>query len=286
MVTKFDKRDRATLFRRRLIEAMEMSDATQSGLARAIDVDRSTISQLLSGDGARLPNAHVVGACAGELGVSADWLLGLSDRPESATDLMDINLSMTKAPRALVDEQIFAWHQDAIGYKIRHVPAALPDMLKTQDFLEWEYRPHLGKTTRQAIGASQDRLDLMRTSKSDFEIALPQHELENLAGAHGYYSGLSKDLRISQFDQFIALYDQLYPTLRLHVFDARKTFSSPITIFGPRLAVLYVGHHYVAFRDTKRIQTFTSHFDGLIRSSVMPDRDVFGYLERLRATLR
>jgi hypothetical protein len=50
----------------------------------AIGVDRSTVSQLLSAEGARLPNAQVVAECAAALGVTADWLLGLSDRPEQA----------------------------------------------------------------------------------------------------------------------------------------------------------------------------------------------------------
>ena len=115
MSKKIDKRLRATLFRTRLTEAMRLRGSNQSILARAIEVDA-----------ARLPNAQVVGECASALGVSADWLLGLTDRPETAADMLANTLSLTEAPRALVDEQIFAWHKEAAGYKIRHVPAALP----------------------------------------------------------------------------------------------------------------------------------------------------------------
>ncbi|MEY8837520.1 transcriptional regulator, partial [Cribrihabitans sp. XS_ASV171] len=139
-------------------------------------VDRSTISQLLTDSGARLPNAHVVGACAAALGVSSDWLLSLSDRPERAAELLAGALSVTEAPRALVDERIFEWHREAAGYKIRHVPAALPDMMKTRALIEWEYAPHLGRSADQAIGASEDRLAWMRESQSDYEIALPLYE--------------------------------------------------------------------------------------------------------------
>ncbi|MEM9127846.1 MAG: helix-turn-helix transcriptional regulator, partial [Pseudomonadota bacterium] len=119
MVDIVDKRDRAEQFRQRLARAMDDARMSQSGLSRQIGVDRSTISQLLSGDGPRLPNAQVVGACATALGVSADWLLSISDRPESAADLLSNSLTLTEAPRALVDERIFAWHQEAAGYKIR-----------------------------------------------------------------------------------------------------------------------------------------------------------------------
>ena len=55
-----DKRLRADTFRARLAQAMGDANATQSGLARQIGVDRSTISQLLTREGARLPNAHHV----------------------------------------------------------------------------------------------------------------------------------------------------------------------------------------------------------------------------------
>ncbi|MDJ0629534.1 MAG: helix-turn-helix transcriptional regulator [Rhodobacter sp.] len=280
-MTKQDKRDRAELFRTRLAQAMGEAGTNQSALARSIGVDRSTISQLLTGDGARLPNAQVVGECAMELGVSSDWLLGLSERPENAADLMAINLTMTEAPRALVDQQIFDWHKEAIGYKIRHVPAALPDMLKTREMLEWEYRPHLGRTTDQAIGASEDKLEFMRQSRSDFEIAVPRHEVECLARGEGYYAGLSTLLRRAQLRQMLELYRQLYPTLRVYLFDARRVFSAPVTVFGPLLAVLYVGRNYIAFRDSERVQTFSRHFDGLVKEAEVSDREIEGYLEGL-----
>lgn len=280
-MTKYDKRDRADLFRKRLGQAMATAGASQSALARGIAVDRSTVSQLLSGAGARLPNAQVVGECASWLGVSADWLLGLSERPESAADLVASSMTVTEAPRALVDEQIFDWHREAAGYKIRHVPAGLPDLLKTRAMLEWEYTPHLGRTTEQVVGASEDRLNFMLTSQSDYEIAVPVHEMESFALAEGYYAGLPLALRRAQLARMQDLYAQLYPRLRIFLFDARRIFSSPITVFGPLLAVVYVGRHYLAFRDSSRVQTIMQHFDLLVREAQVPDREVPTYLAAL-----
>ncbi|EPX80836.1 helix-turn-helix domain-containing protein [Litoreibacter arenae] len=281
MMEILDKRDRAELFRTRLATAMDAGDVTQSALARAIGVDRSTVSQLLKQETARLPNAQVVGECARVLGVSADWLLGLTDRPELAADLMASALTFTEAPRALVDEQIFNWHREAAGYKIRHVPAGLPDMLKTRELLEWEYTPHLGRTTAQAIGASEDRLAWMRGAGSDYEIAVPLHELHAVAKGHGYYEGLPPDIRRAQLTRFLELHDQLYPTLRLHAFDARKLYSAPITIFGPKLAVIYLGRNYLAFRDRERVQAITLHFDGLVREAELSSREMPDLLQKL-----
>ena len=286
MSEKIDKRQRAAQFRQRLNAAMAQKGLSQSALSRRIGVDRSTVSQLLSGAGARLPNAQVVGECASALGVSADWLLSLSDRPESAADLMAISLSLTEAPRALVDEQIFNWHREAAGYKIRHVPAALPDMLKTREVLEWEYGPHLGRTTTQAINASQDRLNWMRGAHSDYEIALPLHEMESFALGSGYYRGLAPEIRLAQIDRFLELNEQFYPGLRVYLFDARRVYSAPVTLFGPLLAVLYVGRNYVAFRDSERVQAFTRHFDHLVREASVSARDLPDHLRALRDLIR
>lgn len=282
MRTKLDKRDRAELFRVRLAEAMADRAITRAALARAVGVDRSTLSQLLS-PGTRLPNAQLAADCAQALGISADWLLGLTGRPEPIADLLATNLTVTEAPRALIDETIFGWHREAAGYKIRHVPATLPDMLKTRAVVEWEYRPQLGRTAEQAIGAFEDRLDWMRNSRSDYEIALPLHELAAFAAGTGYYEGLPVAARAEQMDRLIQLTDQLYPSLRLYLFDARRVFSAPVTVFGPLLAVVYLGRHYLAFRDSARVQQISLHFDWLVKEAAFSARDVGAHLRALRA---
>ncbi len=284
MPDMIDKRDRAIVFRTRLGEAMADRALSQSALARATGVDRSTISQLLVSD-KRLPNAQLAADCAQALGVSADWLLGLSGRPEPVADLLAMQLTETEAPRALIDEAIFAWHREAAGYKIRHVPATLPDMLKTHAMVQWEYAPQLGRTADQAIGAFEDRLAWMRGARSDYEIALPLHEIEAFAKGTGYYAGLSAEVRLGQIDLMIDLTGALYPALRLYLFDARRVFSAPVTVFGPMLAVLYLGRHYLAFRDSGRVDSFTRHFDWLVREADVGARDVPAYLRAARARI-
>jgi transcriptional regulator with XRE-family HTH domain len=276
-----DKRLRATLFKSRLAEAMAERGLTQSALARAVKVDRSTVSQLLAA-GTRLPNAQLAADCAATLGISADWLLGLSERPETLADLLATSMTISEAPRALIDETIFGWHREAAGYKIRHVPATLPDMLKTRAMVEWEYRPQLGRTAEQALGAFEDRLAWMRGARSDYEIALPLHEVAAFAGAAGYYEGLPASIRLEQMDRLITLCDQLYPSLRLYLFDARRVFSAPVTVFGPLLAVVYLGRHYIAFRDSTRVAQVAQHFDWLVREASLSARDVADHLRSLR----
>ncbi|WP_434614225.1 helix-turn-helix domain-containing protein [Tabrizicola sp. M-4] len=276
-----DKRDRSALFRARLAEAMADKGMSRAALARAAGVDRSTLSQLLA-TGTRLPNAQLAADCAQALGISADWLLGLTGRPEPIADLLATSLTVTEAPRALIDETIFGWHREAAGYKIRHVPATLPDMLKTRAMVEWEYRPQLGRTAEQALGAFADRLHWMRQARSDYEIALPLHELAGFAEGTGYYEGLPAAIRAEQMDRFILLTEQLYPSLRLYLFDARRVFSAPVTIFGPLLAVVYLGRHYLAFRDSARVESISQHFDWLVKEAAFSARDVPAHLRALR----
>ena len=276
-----DKRARSDLFRNRLQKAMDLKGDTQSSLARKTGADRSTLSQILAGTTPRLPNGQLVAQCANSLGVSADWLLGLSDQPDSLEQILEQAMTMVDAPRALIDAQIFAWHQKAAGYKIRHVPSGLPDMVKIRSMLEWEYAPSLGHTIDLAIASAEDRLNWMRQAQSDYEIALPIHELQAFARAEGYYSGCPRQIRIEQLKHLAQLTAQLYPVMRFSLFDARKIYSAPITIFGPLRAVIYLGQKYLVFRVPDRIQALSQHFDGLIREAKIGTRELPAFIGAL-----
>jgi len=276
-----DKRARSDLFRNRLQKAMDLKGDTQSSLARKTGADRSTLSQILAGTTPRLPNGQLVAQCANSLGVSADWLLGLSDQPDSLEQILEQAMTMVDAPRALIDAQIFAWHQRAAGYKIRHVPTGLPDMVKIRSMLEWEYAPSLGHTIDLAIASAEDRLNWMRQAQSDYEIALPIHELQAFARAEGYYSGCPRQIRIEQLKHLAQLTAQLYPVMRFSLFDARKIYSAPITIFGPLRAVIYLGQKYLVFRVPDRIQALSQHFDGLIREAKIGTRELPAFIGAL-----
>ncbi|WP_439137923.1 helix-turn-helix domain-containing protein [Roseicyclus sp.] len=281
-----DKRRIAATFRDRLSAALMTSGISRAGLARAVGVDRSSVTQMLAEGDTRMPGGHVVAACAQALDVSADWLLGLTNRPEQAGALLDSSFSISETGRATgLDDQIFAWHREAEGYKIRHVPATLPDMLKTNAMLRWEYAPVTHRRPDAAIDAAAERLDWMRLSESDYEIAIALHELESFARAEGYYTGLSAEIRRAQLDWLLEIYTQFYPSLRIFLFDARQLWSAPVTVFGPKMAVIYLGQHFLAFRDRDRVRTLSQHFDWLVREATVSARAVPDHLRALRAAL-
>lgn len=276
-----DKRDRAELFRTRLTAQMGTTGMNRSALARACGVDRSTIAQLLSKGAVRMPNAHLAAECARALGISADYLLGLSDRPERPGDLVAAAVSVTEAERSSADDQLLQWHREAAGYKIRHVPATLPDILKTEALMNWEYDHFLGKTAAQAIGAKDDRADWFGNEASDYEIALSEGELKAFASGTGYYAGLAPEIRKEQLESLARSARDFYPALRLFLFDSRRLYSAPVTVFGPLLAVVYVGRFYLAFRSRDRVRAMTEHFDGLVREATVDARNSGDWIAQL-----
>lgn len=277
-----DKRQRADTFRQRLEEGMNRRNMSRSGLARACSVDRSTIAQLLNEGEGRLPNAHLAAECASALSVSVDWLLGLTERSETTADLLESSFRVTDAKRTFADARIDEWHQEAAGYKIRHVPATLPDILKTNAVFEFEYAAFQGKTPEQAISAMRDKAEWLRRPGSDYEICCSREMMESLARGEGYWRGLPEAARKEQIEHIADYCEEHYPSLRLYMYDTKVVFSAPLTIFGPLLAVVYIGRHYMIFRENRQIRALTDHFDHLIRDS---DTDARSAAKVIRAML-
>ena len=276
-----DKRHRAALWRERLSDALARSGLSRSELARRIGADRSTVTDMLK-DGTSLPGAHLVAGTAEVLGVTSDWLLGLTDAPERAADMLAASLQMTDADRTPADAQVSAWFAEARGTKVRHVPASLPDMMKTEAVLEWEYQNALVRTGPQAIDSMRESVSLLRDPAHEFELGVPLCEFEAFAGGTGYWSGLGREERAAQIEHMAELCDELYPSLRLYAFDARRVYSAPVTVFGTHLAVVYIGRVYTVLRRTAQVRALTAHFDGLVREASVEARRIGTYLRELR----
>jgi transcriptional regulator with XRE-family HTH domain len=264
-----DKRDRAELFRERLSDALRSRAMNRSDLARGAGLDRSTVSQLLSEEAPRLPNGQALAAIATALSVSSDWLLGLSTHRGAAAEILDQAVQVAETERHPVDEHLLAWYRDAVGVKIRHVPANLPDVLKSDAVLAFEYAGETLRTPDQAITGTRDQQALLHRAESDMEIALSREALEGFARGEGLWTGLPADIRRQQLEVMGETLDKLYPSLRLHLFGASDRFSAPFTVFGQKWAALYLGQRYLAFSNTRHVQLFASHFDDLVRHATV-----------------
>lgn len=277
-----DRRDVSRLFRLRLAETLARSGLSRSALARRAGIDRSTLSQLLAGDMDRLPRADTVAAIATELRVSLDWLLGLSHVERLGADILHESLQIAESAQTPVDETLVRWFEEAAGYKVRNVPTTVPDIAKTEEVLRHEYRHFRSRGPDRAISESRNRLEHFRLPEADMEICLSRQALETLAAGGGIWRTLDAAARLRQLDRLAGIVDELYPRLRMYLFDGLTHYSAPYTIFGRQRAALYVGQVYMVFNTTEHIAVLNRHFDDLIRAAVVQPTELASFLARLR----
>jgi transcriptional regulator with XRE-family HTH domain len=275
-----DKRDLGDVFRDRLGEVMRRYGGSQARFAESIGLDRSALSQLLSGKTVRLPRAETLVAIAEAHGVSLDWLLGVSQSERLAAEIAP-TLAIELGASGPDDSRLQEWRREAAGYKIRYVPATLPDLMRTEAIIRYE----LGREPEQRVEASiadADRyLAYSRRPETDMEVCMPVQTLTGFARGEGMWAALDRETRREQLVHMARLLEELYPTFRLFLYDGRRTFSAPITIFGPMRAAIYVGDMYLVLTTTEHIRVLIDRFDGLIRRAVINPHEAAARVSRL-----
>lgn len=257
----------------------------RTNLAALTSVDRSTISQLLSEHQVRLPSGHVVAELATALRVSADWLLGLTTSTLTPGEILRESLEVAQADPDSADKNIERWLQESMGAKIRNVPTTLPEFMKTQAVLDVEYASYAGKTPQQAMASNAARLLMNRVIGMDHELALPRQTMTDFARRSGIWSALTPAQVQEQLERMAELCQELYPSTRLHLYDLTRRYSAPITVFGQRRAVIYVGSAFFVFNTREHVETLTRHFDQLVRDASVFSHDVGGWLLALSKTV-
>ena len=191
------------LFRERLLEIIERSGLSRSAFAQKIQLDRSTLSQLLSAENERLARAETILAIATEGAVSIDWLLGRSQEEGQGAALVANAMQIEPGADVPVDERLQRWHAEAAGYKIRYVPASLPDLLKTQDVIDFEYGTRSSDTAQNRWEETEARLAYSRLPETDMEVCTTFQSIEAFAAGGGIWDGLSEEARAGQLDHMI-----------------------------------------------------------------------------------
>ena len=281
----YDRRETVRLFRERLQALINDLGDSQAAFSRRIGIDRSTLSQLLSGHDDRLPRADTVAAIAQSCQVSADWLLGLSQETAAEEAIVGPPLEVATGAADPANDRLKAWHAEAAGYKIRYAPTTLPDLLKTEAVNRYEFGDSRGLSLQAAERGAFDRLVYSRRPENDVEIVSSIQSLESFARGEGIWRVLPVRDRREQIEQIVRLSAELYPTLRWFLFDARERYAPPVTIFGPLRAVLYAGEVYFVFNSRDHIRLLTEHFDSLIRSAVIQPPEIPGFAANLLRSL-
>jgi len=278
-----ERRETVERFRERLAELVRRSNQSQAAYAERVGLDRSTLSQLLSAANDRLPRADNIVAIARAEQVSIDWLLGLTQEGRSGADILRASVQIEANARSPADERLERWHDEAMGYKIRYVPATLPDLLKIEEVVEFEYRESAAFTPEQSLETSQKKLAYLRRPETEMEVSSARQTLDIFASAQGRWHGLGARVRKRQLQRMIELHQELYPGFRWFLYDVNRRYSIPVIIFGPKRAVIYVGQMYLVFNTLEHVRVFTAHFDDLVRSAVVQPTEIVDYLRKLLA---
>ncbi|MDX1711530.1 MAG: helix-turn-helix transcriptional regulator [Rhodovibrionaceae bacterium] len=277
-----NRRETVEIFRKRLTEVIERAGTSRAAFAARVGLDRSTLSQLLASGNTRLPRAETIAAIASEAQVSVDWLLGLSQEEPGARLIRNV-LEISEGAGLPMDDRMRAWHAEAVGYKIRYVPTTLPELLKTPEVIRAEYREYADRIHETRIQLAEEGLAYSRRPETDMEVCCAYQQVESFARGEGVWRNLPLDVRRRQMALMAELTQELYPTFRWFLYDGLQHFSVPITIFGPKRAVVYVGDMFFVFNATEHVRVLTGHFDGLIRHAVVQPTEVPDFLATLLA---
>lgn len=271
-------------FHARLATLIERSGQSASAFAREAGIDRSTLSQLLDDRATRLPRAETLVAIARHGRVSVDWLLGLSESDRIGAAIIEsvLQVEPTRSPG---DDRFVDWLREAAGFRVKTVPSTFPDFLKTPEVLRFEYSAALTVEPDRAIRIAAERLAACREPDTEIEAAFPLQNLELFAEGTGPWRGLPIAARKAGLVYLRDLVRQLYPGLRLYLFDQRRTISVPFSVFGTKRAAVYIGGRYLVFTAIEHVRLFSDRFDELIRtSSILPhavDEHLTQAIERL-----
>lgn len=280
-----DKREIAARFRERMALLLSRQGFNLSQFSQAIGVDRSALSQFLMPEATRLPRAETLFNIAQFCGVSVDWLLGVvateGEQEDSIPSVETLRMSGEQAQKKLAQ-----WHREAQGYKIRYIPSTIPDLLRTPEVSDYEFKDHNLEIREAQDKQARELLDKTPFPETDIEVCMPLQTLEHLARGEGIWSDLAAPIRRHQLEHMHALVEAFYPTYRLFLYDQHTAFSAPYTLFGPQRAIIYLGNMYLIVHSVEHIRAMTQHFDRLIKGAeVPPDRaakQIEGYLAEMK----
>ena len=278
------KRETVETFRRRLAELIQRTGLSRAQFASWAGLDRSTLTQLLSAENVRLPRAETIARIASRHSASIDWLMGLSEQDQVAADIVP-QLAIEPDAASPADERLKRWHEEARGFKVRYVPATLPDQLKTDALIGYESGQFGAAAADAWSGVARARIAHAQRPDSEIEVCAPLQRFEIFAAGEGIWRDLPARDRAAALRHAASVVRSLYPSYRLFLYDGRQRFSVPYTVFGPKRAAIYVGDMYFVFTSTEHIRELTRHFDDLIRSARIQPNAAAEFIDSLGGRL-
>ena len=251
----------------------------------AAGVDRTTLTQLLSRD--QHPPAaprHDRRPSPRRTSCRPTGCIGLSNVGPVEAAIIEHTSFEAPGPTP-VDERLLGWLSEAAGYKIRYVPATLPDLLKTDAVIRYERAGADGPNAAQTIETTAARLTWARNPDTEMECCSSVQGDHRLRPGRGHLEPAERGARREQLEQMIELADELYPTFRWFLYDGMRRYAPPVTVFGPQRAALYLGQLYLVLTSAEHVRTLIHNLDGLIKVATVEPPKIAAFLARLRRDL-
>lgn len=274
-----DKRELSERFGKRLRELIDRNEGGAAAFVKDTGIDRSALSQFLDPQIVRLPRAEALRNIATARGVSVDWLLDLENAPDGRQQV-STSFEIETASEGEITP-LERWRREAAGHKLRYVPSTLPDMLSFDQGMHFDTDQQNARAE-----AAENVLDGMVLGEMDIEIAMPIQRLLDLRDRCGLWRDQSARASREQLRFMARICQSSYPALRLHLYDERKVFSAPFTVFGKLRVAIYVGEAYLVITGREQINTFVSRFDHLVRCSEITSDKAAGVLSEMADQLR
>lgn len=279
-----DRRDLAALFRKRLGMLIESRPGGLSRIARESGLNRSGLIQFLDPESTRLPRAETLRRLAEGCGSSVDWLIGLTEIQAGGQEIApSAEIEIETAIGAGGASPLARWRQEAEGAKIRYVPSSLPDMFRLRALADRAVAPDRAEARAEHGDALVDDARLRDT---DLEICMAEQVLAAVAAGEGVWAEYPAEVRAEQLRHMARETERLYPSIRLHLFDARETYSAPLTVFALKRAAIYLGQSYLVVTASEQVRGLARHFDALVRAATVPSHQVHETLTRLAGETR
>jgi len=273
-------------FRARVLQVIARSGLTHAGFARQAGLDRSTLSQLLAGALPRLPRAETLALIARAAHVSVDWLLGLSQREEVGAEIIEAVLQVEPYRRVPASETFLGWLRAAQGQRICTVPIGIPDFLKIDEVLEVEYPATAQRPAGAAAQSLRARLAIMREPHQQLELCASADALLHFTLGLGRWAHLPPRLRERQLDHMAALAEELYPAVRIHLYDPATALTAHYTVFGAQRVAIFLGASWLVLNSPQHIRMFAQLFGDLVRQAVVQPNEFAGHARGLVSRLR
>lgn len=268
-------------FKRRLRQLIDENSMSMSAFARFCELDRSTLSQILSPHNYRLPRLENTLLIASKMNVSIDWLIGLSNNRPGVDDL-PLQITKNENENPGFDDHLDVWFEESLGQKVRYSPSTLPELLKTKAVNTYEFKDFEKLDHKERIARTKKRLGYQKKGETDLEVCNSFQAVEGFIKGEGVWKNLSKRNRLEQVDYIIEISRELYPSFRWYLYDIKNNYSVPLYIYGRKRACVFTGESYFVFTQTDHIKTLISSFDNLIRNAVFGPTQIEKFLFKLR----